>query len=60
MDKTSGGVQQELVRPSGNQWEAFDWLFMNGELDEDTSTFLLNQTMKGRDWICWQVMEPWW
>ena len=57
----SSGVELEPVREISNATEAFDWLYLQREdLDEETSLYLLRLTMKGRDWICWQVTESWW
>lgn len=57
----SSGEPADPVGPMSDVMERFDWLFMKGgDLDEETCTYLLRLTMKGQDWICWQIMEPWW
>jgi hypothetical protein len=60
-DKIISGALPEPVSQTVGKMERFDWLFIRKEtLDEDTSRFLMRRTMSGNEWICWQVMEPWW
>ena len=57
----SSGEQADHASQTSNATEDFDWLYLQwGDLDEETVTYLLRLTMRGQDWICWQVTERWW